>query len=211
MTPAANLFAIARLAFCLIALPLYGCSLRPAETNPVRTYLLDPKFSASTNVARNHDASLLISVPKAEPGFDTPRMAYLLREHELAYYAFSQWIDTPARMLLRLVSQAMETTGRWYPVVQAPSAIRSDYRLDCDHLALEQEFFLQPSRVRLALRAQLIDAKRRSVIGTRRFEIFQASSSEDAYGGVIAANEAAAKLLEELTDWVLTVTDEDLP
>lgn len=211
MTPVSSLFAAARVACCLVAVALCGCSMGPAETSPVRTYLLDPNFFISAHMVRNNHASLLISVPKARPGFETARIAYLLRQHELGYYAFSQWADTPGRMLLRLLAQAMEATGRWHAVVQSPSTIRPDYRLDCDNLALEQEFFLQPSRVRLALRAQLIDEKRQNIIGARNFEIFENSSSEDAYGGVVAANQATAKLLDELTYWIVTVMDEDSP
>jgi cholesterol transport system auxiliary component len=213
MTHLNNIFAVMRAACCLIAVALYGCSLGPAETTPVRTYLLEPNFSAETipaNPARGDRATLLISVPRAQPGFETPRMAYLLRPHELNYYAFNQWVDTPARMMLKPLVESMERSGLWRAVMQAPSPVRADYRLDCDSLVLEQQFFSR-SRVRLGLRAQLIDIKRRIVIGARNFEVFAASPSEDAYGGVVAANEASAKLLEELTDWVATMMDEDSP
>jgi cholesterol transport system auxiliary component len=177
----------------------------------VHTYLLDPNFAAktiSTDGVSNDQTILLISVPKARPGFETPRMAYLLREHELSYYAFNQWVDTPARMMLRLLAHAMEAAGLWRAVVQAPSPIRADYRLDCDNLVLEQQFFSR-SRVRLGLRAQLIDIKRQAVIGVHNFEILEDSLSEDAYGGVVAANKASAKLLDELTHWVASVIAED--
>lgn len=212
MTRLSNIFAVARVACCLTGVALYGCSLGPAETTPVRTYLLDPSFTAKTISPKpvQNNATLLISLPKAQPGFETPRMAYLLRQHELSYYAFNQWVDTPGRMMLRLLAQAMEATGLWRAVVQAPSPIRADYRLDCDNLVLEQQFFSH-SRVRVGLRAQLIDIKRRIVIGARNFEVFAASPSEDAYGGVLAANGASAKLLDELTDWTATVMNEDSP
>lgn len=213
MTQVSNIFAVGRIACCLIAVALYGCSIGPAETTPARTYLLNPDISVrkiAANRARNDHATLLISVPKAQPGFETPRMAYLLRQHELSYYAFNQWVDTPGRMMLRLLAQAMERSGLWRAVVQTPSPVRADYRLDCDNLVLEQQFFSR-SRVRLGLRAQLIDIKRQTVIGVRNFEVFEGSLSEDAYGGVVAANEAAAKLLDELTSWVATVMDEDMP
>ena len=206
-------FSRALAACYLLASVLYGCSIGPADTTPVRTYLLEPAFSPqaiAATPARDNRGTLLISVPRARPGFETPRMAYLLRPHELNYYAFNQWVDTPGRMMLRLLAQAMGQSGLWRAVVQAPSLVRADYRLDCDNLVLEQQFF-SPSRVRLGLRAQLIDIKRQTVIGARDFEVFAASLSEDAYGGVLAANEASAKLLDELTSWVATVMDEDLP
>jgi cholesterol transport system auxiliary component len=70
---------------------------------------------------------------------------------------------------------------------------------------LEQQFFSTPSRVRLALRVQLIDLKQQRIIGTRDFEVFEDAPSDDAYGGVIATNRATAKLLEQLAAWVSTI------
>ena len=83
-----------------------------------------------------------------------------------------------------------------------------EYQLDCDNLALEQQFF-SPSRVCLALRAQIIDPKRRMVIGTRDFEIFEAAPSEDACGGVIAANRASTRLLAEIAERTNAVMKDD--
>lgn len=193
---------------CLLA--LYGCSIGPADRRASHTYLLNPEFSFknfSTTTGRTDPATLLVSVPKAQPGFDTPRMVYLLRPYEVSYYAFNQWADTPSRMVAALLAQAMEMTGLWRAVVQAPSTVRAEYRLDCDNLVLEQQFF-STSRVRLALRAQLIDVKRQSVMDARDFEVFEDAPSHDAYGGVIAANRATARLLAGLVGWAAAIMDE---
>jgi cholesterol transport system auxiliary component len=192
----------------LLALVFSGCSIGPAEINPARTYLLNPNISIekiSINPGRSDAATLLISTPKARPGFDTARMAYLLRPNEVHYFAVNRWVDAPARMLARPITQAMEATGLWRAVVQAPNTARTDYRLDCDNLTLEQQFFANPSRVRIALRAQLVELKRRQVIAAREFEVFETAASEDAYGGVIAADKAVAKLLQQLAAWMVTV------
>jgi len=190
-------------------LALYGCSIGPANRNAPHTYLLDPKLSI-TSFARNQEpavsTTLLVSAPRAQPALDTARMAYLLRPHEVSYYAFNQWADTPSRMLAPLLAQAMERTGLWRVVVQTPSTVRADYRLDCENLVLEQEFF-SLSRVRLALHAQLIDVKRQSVMDARDFEVFEDAPSDDAYGGVTAANRAVAKLLGELAEWTGAVME----
>jgi cholesterol transport system auxiliary component len=131
-------------------------------------------------------------------------MVYLRRPHEVSYYAANQWVDTPGRMLSPLLARAMRTIGLWRAVVQAPSSVRTDYLLDCDNLVLEQQFFSQPSRVRLALRAQIVETKNRAILGTRYFEIFEAAPSDDAYGGVVAANRATARLLNEMAEWLKT-------
>ena len=207
-----NNFVVAPVVVFLLVATLHGCTIGPAEKDAPRTYLLNPEIPAknfSANPKRTDSLILLISQPKARAGFETPRMAYLLRPHEVSYYAFNQWADTPARMFAVLLTQTMERTGLWHAVVQAPSAAKADYRLDCDNLVLEQQFFSRPSRLRVAMRALLIDHKRQNVLGTRNFEIFEAAPSEDAYGGVLAANRAATQLLEQLAEWVSKFMNEN--
>jgi cholesterol transport system auxiliary component len=73
---------------------------------------------------------------------------------------------------------------------------------------VEQQFF-SSNRVRVALRALLVDVKRQIVIDGRDFEVYETASSEDAYGGVRAANRASAGLLGEMARWVITTMNEN--
>jgi len=206
-----NNFVVAPVVVFLLVATLHGCTIGPAEKDAPRTYLLNPEIpvkNLTANPERPGPLILLVSQPKAQAGFETPRMAYLLRPHEVSYYAFNQWADTPARMFAVLLTQTMERTGLWHAVAQAPSAVKADYRLDCDNLVLEQQFFSRPSRLRVAMRALLIDNKRQNVIGTRTFEIFEAAPSEDAYSGVLAANRAAARLFDQLATWASALVTE---
>jgi cholesterol transport system auxiliary component len=207
----ANSAGLSTSACLVLALTLCCCSIAPPATDATRAYLLNPTVSFAKNTvdpANADNGTLLISMPRAQPGFDTPRMAYLLRPYELDYYAVNRWVDAPARMLVRPLTQAMEGTGLWRAVVQTPNTARSDYRLDCDNLALEQQFFSNPSRVRIALRAQLVELKGRRIIAARDFEVFESAASEDAYGGVTAADKALAALLQQLAAWLGAVMNE---
>jgi cholesterol transport system auxiliary component len=114
-------------------------------------------------------------------------------------------------MLAPLLIQAVERAGSWGAVVQMPSTVRGDYRLDVEHLALQQEFFQQPSQVRLTLRAQLIELQKQCVLGLRKFEVLEDAPSENAYGGVLAANLAVTRLLKQMTDWLNTYLINDVP
>jgi cholesterol transport system auxiliary component len=199
---------IAQLAGLVLATMLSACVLAPADKSAPHMYLLDPEISvrsASSNPGRKVTGTLLVSEPRAQVGFDTTRMIYLLRPHQISYYALNQWADTPSRMLMRLLARTMERTELWRSVVQAGSPARADYRLDCDELVLEQRFFTKPSRLRLALRVRLIDLKQRDVLASRDFEIFEDTTTDDAYGGVIAANRATGQLLEQTASWLGTV------
>ena len=50
----------------------------------------------------------------------------------------------------------------------------------------------------LALHVQLVDVRGRRVVATRTLEATEAAPSEDAYGGVIAANRALARVLAQV-------------
>jgi len=185
-----------------------ACALGPVETSAPRTYFLNPEIAWKNPYGYGEHIGtsvLLITQPRAQAGFDTARMAYLLRPYEVNYYAFNQWADTPGRLLHRIMVENLDKTGLWSAVLQSPGAVPARYRLDCDNLVLEQQFFSSPSRVRLALRAQIVETKTQSVLGTRYFELFEAAPSDDPYGGVIAANHASAKLITEMAEWLDTV------
>ncbi len=184
-----------------------ACTLLPApKATPRSTFLLGPEPAPSGAPpamcpAGTATATLLVTLPREEPGFDTAGMAYLPRPNAVSYYANSQWADTPARMLAPLMAQALERTGCWRAVVRTPSTIAADYRLDTEDLVLGQEFFARPARVRLGLRAVLVDAREERVVDARRFEAVEDAPEGDAAGGAAAAGRAAAKLVASLAAW----------
>lgn len=190
-----------------------------SEKRVVHTYFLSPDWTSAEPPAatgrgaqgRGAGSVLLVGLPQAQSGFDTERIAYLTRPNEVSYYATSQWADTPARMLAPLLVQALERVDTWQSVVQMPSAVRGDYRVDIDDLAVGQEFIQRPSQIRLTLRAQLVDLKQLRPIGTKIFEVLEPAPSEDAYGGVLAANRAVARLLSELAAWTARSKEENAP
>lgn len=180
-----------------------GC-MWPAGTPVQYTYQLNaerPNPAGHTQTSLR-DAVLLVERPQPNPGFGTARMAYLERPHELQYFAVNEWADSPARMLLPLLIETLQNRGSWRAVVQAPSAVRADYRLVTEHVLLQHEFTRKPSRVRMAWRMQLIAIPSQRVMGIRQFETVQEAPSEDPYGGVVAANRAAATLLQEVVRWL---------
>ena len=182
-----------------------ACVLGPTETSAPRSYFLNPEISWKNPHGygeRTGRAVLLITQPKAQAGFDTARMAYLVRPYEVNYYAFNQWADTPAHLLHRIMVENLDKTGLWSAVVQTPGIVPAQYRLDCDNLVLEQQFFFRPSRVRLSVRAQIIETQRQAILATRYFDVLEVAPTDDAYGGVLAANHAAEKLIIEMAAWL---------
>ena len=183
--------------FAAAALLAACAALQPPAADQASTFVLEAAPAAGAPRQRR-DLVLEVAAPRARPGFDTPLMAYTQRASALEYFARHRWADAPARMLAPLIAQALEQSGGYRAVVQAPSLAAANLRLETELVLLQQEFGARPSRVRLTVRAQLIDADSRRVLASAEFDETEAAPSDDPYGGVIAANRALPRLLERL-------------
>lgn len=148
-----------------------------------------------------HDLVLAVNVQRTRPGFDTSQMAYVQQSYELNYFAASRWADTPARMLEPLIAQTLIQTGGFRAVVQPTGAIPADVRLDIELVRLQQNFQTRPSRMQLTLRAQLVDIRGKRLLAEQQFDEVEDTSSDNAYGGVAAANRIVQRLLGELAEF----------
>jgi cholesterol transport system auxiliary component len=191
------------IALALLALALCGCSLLKPSTTPQASFYALDNAGAATRLpapANSIDAALtlIVNPPNAAAGFDSPRIVYVREPHKLDYYAQSQWVDPPARMLGPLLVGALEATGAFRSVVLTPGSAAGDLRLDTEIIRLQQDFQTRPSQVRFSLRATLVDEKTRRVLGSREFDGNVPASGDDTYGGVVAANLAVRTVLENL-------------
>jgi len=193
-----------RLAAGLALLALGACSaLSPGPRPPPAFYALEapptPADAGWTSVSNPSTRTLVINPPQAAAGFDSQRIIYVRKPHRLEYFAHSEWVEPPARMLGPLLVAAIERTGAFRAVVLTPGAASGEWRLDTEILRLEQDFQTRPSRVRFALRATLVDERTRRVIAVREFESTVTATSDDPYGGVVAANRAVQGALGDLS------------
>ena len=196
-------YPLVHTAFALLVMTVTGCLSPRTDSSEIHTYQLSlDGWSSETRPGKLDGPVLLVSQPQAEPGFETQRMVYIKRPYELEYYAVNQWADTPVRMFTTLMVQALNQNDAWRAVIPLPSSIRGDYRLDTHGVLLQQEFLLQPSRVRVVVRMQLVDLKESTILSTRIFEVVENATSENPYGGVQAANRAVAGLLDQIGSWL---------
>ena len=164
---------------------------------------LDVQFKVpAANVDPNRAETaptLVINPPRAAAGFDSQRIIYTRESHQLEYFAHSEWIDTPARMLAPLIVAAVSNAGIFRAVVPTPSLAAGDIKLDTEIVRLQQIFGSGPSRVQFTLRAYLVDSASRRVLAWREFDETVAAASVDPRGGVDAANRAVQNVLRALT------------
>jgi cholesterol transport system auxiliary component len=175
-----------------------GCTaLQPPRVETPSLHVLGAVPAAKVaEVTR--DLVLEVALPRAWPGFDTPQMAYVRQPYDLDYYANHRWADTPARMLGPLLASALEQAGSFRAVVQMPTAVLADLRVETELIRLRQNFATSPSRAEIVVRVQVIEVRGRRILGSQVFEESEPARSEDAHGGVVAANAALSRLLQRV-------------
>ncbi|CAK0759744.1 cholesterol transport system auxiliary component [Gammaproteobacteria bacterium] len=201
-----SLCHIYHLAFILfVILNIAGCGglLTTAEVEPTQTYLFGSIAPKEVYIGKGKIV-IIVATPTAQAGFDTTGIAYVHKPYRLDFYSKNQWIDSPQRMLSPLLVTALENTGRFQAVLPASSSISGDLRLETEFLCLQHELLTQPSQFHITLRVQLLDIRHQQVQAIRTFDTLESASSEDPYGGVVAANRAIIRLLEEIAKFVVT-------
>lgn len=193
-----NLFVVL-LAVSLLA----ACSMLP-EPKPAALdkYLLE-YVPAQVSPGAGELPVLMVTTPHAHGAYDTTRIAYMQQQFGLRYYVRSRWADTPARMLTPILAEAVSASGSFRALAAGAGRIAADLRLDSELLRFHQDFTVTPSEAHVTLRAKLVDPLNQRVIATRLFDIREQAPSEDTYGGVQAANQAVARLMEQLSQFCL--------
>lgn len=155
-------------------------------------------------LAKNLDKSgpsLLIYPIQSSSLYNSTRIAYSLKQHEVAYYAKNEWADTPGRLLHPLIISSMENSGLFSAVVSTGSAAISDLGLDIELIDFIQIHEDGASNVQLNVRVQLLDLRKRIVLGTENFSMKE-KADDTPYGAVLAGNIASNRLIPALQNFV---------
>jgi cholesterol transport system auxiliary component len=186
------------------ALP--GCALLSAAKVDPETFMLNPPAPDLPQSRRCTAGTLLVFPPQAQAVYDTTQMAYTAQAHQIAYFSRHEWADTPSQMLLPLLVRALQNTRCFKSVTAPPYAYHYSHALRTDLVELLQDFTSQPATLRLVLRAQLSDDAAGRVIASREVVVREPLSQGTAEAGVVAANRATARALQEVVMFVLAAT-----
>jgi cholesterol transport system auxiliary component len=176
-----------------------------------------PTFYALSNTAKTTPLDqtakavgpmLLVNAMRAAPGFDSAHMVYTRSPQQLEHFARSEWADTPARMLapwlVQVLSSELTRSATVGAVLLAPSSATSEFALDSELIRLQQDFSVQPSRVRMTLRVALIQTTTRRVLAVREFDATEPSATDDPRGGAQAAQVVSGRVLQEVAEFCRT-------
>lgn len=195
--------ALARvLVAAMVAAAVSGCALL-APAKPEANKAILSKIPLDLPQRERHAATLLVFVPDTRPAYDTTQMAYSVRAYQIAYFGQNEWGETPSQMLQPLLVRTLENTHYFTAVLTPPYAGRYSYALRTDILELTQDFSATPATLQLSLRFQLSDGATNRIIATTEVSLREPMQQRTPYAGVVAANDATAKALQQLAKFVL--------
>lgn len=150
------------------------------------------------------DKQLLIDVPVASAGIDTPRMAIIDKDGTLAYYKDVSWTDRAPIMMQTVLVTAFDRSGKLPAVGRENVGLRADYLLKTDIVDFQAEYGNgAPPMVKVTLNGKLIGMPRRAILAGREFTA-EIQAEKDEVAAVQRAFQQASDIaLTELVSWTL--------
>lgn len=173
-----------------------------SEMPAVVHYVLKDAEPATAMVPVRAGAPALLVLDTATGGFyDTDQMVFSRSPGTRGQYQFARWTERPGKRFAELMRARLDRQGKWNVSV-AGGYVRGDVLLDTELVEFYHDASRSPGHLRLVLRAELVDLKRRALLGRRVFTQEIALDTYDAAGAAQAANQAVRHALDDLTAWI---------
>jgi len=171
-------------------------SCTPVSVEPVNRYMIDKVPCVAPQSRAN--TTLLVLLPDTQARYNTSLMAYTICPYQIDYFVKNQWAETPAQMLTPLMVQTLQNTHRFKVVSSSGDYGQYDFILNSQLIELVQVFSCNCSYVRLKINVQWVNAVSNKLVGSKQFCLIEPAPCPTPYGGVIAANRATQRFLEQL-------------
>lgn len=174
------------------------------STASVVNYVLSDSQTAGQPVPVPIDAPSLLVLDTVAAGlYDSDQLVFSRSPGTRGQYQYARWTELPGKRFADLMRARLGQKSGWR-VSAAEGYVHGDLLLVTHLVDFYHDAASEPGEVRFELRAELVDLKRRAVLGQRSFEQKVPLSSFDARGAAQASNTAASLILDELTVWLAT-------
>jgi len=180
------------------AATLAGCGLGGAKPPPTLMRLSPAAEPAASSRTAPTAQAITVSIPAMVEELNTPRVPVRTADTEVTYLKNAQWVDVPAPLFARLLSDTIAArTGR---VVLDPRQFAFDpgQRLT----GTLRAFGLDAERMEAVVVYDAAIARGPDAVETRRFEARVPVTAIDAASAPVALNSAANRVAEEVATWV---------
>jgi cholesterol transport system auxiliary component len=194
------------LILLMLSFGLSGCvNIGDKHDGPAMAYyVLNDAAPAYTTPVDHEDKPTLRVLDTTSGGFyDTDQLVFSRSPGTRSLYQFARWTEQPGKRFADLMRARLDRQGAW-KVSDAGGYVRGDRLLDTELVEFYHDAASEPGQFRLVLRAELIDLKKRSLLGRRVFEQQVPLTTYDAAGAARASSLAVARVLDDLSVWLAT-------
>ena len=216
----------ARAAAALILLAAFALTAACGITLPgtgerSQLYVLTPKSTYPDDLP-TVDWQLLVEKTTSPAGLDTPRIAVAYSPIELDYFARTNWTDRAPEMVLRLLVESFENSGKIIAVGRDSIGLRSNIVLKTELREFQAEYDRKPEssraqggasgsgtgpKIRVRISAKLVKMPQRIIVASRTFEHI-APAEENSMEAIVGAFDyGLGKTLKHIVIWTLTEGD----
>ena len=218
----AGVKATAALALMAALALATGCGITlPGTGERAQLYVLTPKSTYPDDLL-SVDWQLLVEQTTSPAGLNTPRIAVAYSPIELDYFARTSWTDRAPEMVLRLLVESFENSGKIIAVGRDSIGLRSNIVLKTELREFQAEYDRKvvskeagdgatgsgkAPQIRVRIAAKLVRMPQRVIVASQTFEHIvpaQENSMEAIVGGF---DEALGKTLKYIVIWTLTEGD----
>jgi cholesterol transport system auxiliary component len=191
------------------ALLLSGCvnlDLPGVNSNtPVVYFVLED--AGRTKPAATPSPKTLVLVDTLTGTFyDNDGMAFSNKTGTRGYYQYARWTERPGKRFSDLLIARLEQEKPFATIAQTGTNVHGDWLLTTDIVELYHDAVKQPGTVKMLLRAEVADLESRTLVSRKLFTQIIPASSYEAEGAYQAFNQAVTATLNELTDWLKTLS-----
>jgi len=201
-TPAAR--ASRRWLLGASVLVLTGCTKLLGPGPPPHLYRVTPESTFPGNLP-HRSGQLLVEVPSAPAGLDTPRIALSRSAVSIDYFADSEWIDRVPLMAQTALLDSFESSGAITAIGREAVGLRADLILQTDirHFEALYDSRAGPPEVWVAVGARLVDPSVRKVVANASFERRAQAQGTDIPQIVLAFDEALGGVIKDIVLWTV--------
>lgn len=214
--------AVTVLALMAVSALAAGCGVKlPGTGERSQLYVLTPKSTYPEDLPKVN-WQLLVEKMTSPAGLDTQRIAVSYSPIELDYFARTNWTDRAPEMVLRLIVESFENSGKIIAVGRDTIGLRSNLILKTELREFQAEYDRkQPPgqtgdgatgtgkapQIRVRIAVKLVRMPQRVIVASQTVEHIVPAERNSMEAIVGAFDEALGKTLKDIVTWTLTEGD----
>ena len=188
-----------------MALLSAGCASLLGLAPSPHLYRVTPKSNYPANLP-HLPTQILVDVPLAPAGLDSPRIVLSRSAVSIDYFADSEWTERVPLLVQTALLQSFENSGAIAAIDRESIGLRADFILKTEirHFEAVYDSPNGPPDVWTAINVRLVNPSNRDIVAQRSFEQRQRASANDIPSIIATFDEALGGVVKDIVVWTVT-------